>query len=55
MEAKKELLNQAIATLDGNYIMAVVLFIKKSVDQCKSLFLCSVHMVGVLTPLSLPV
>lgn len=35
MEEKKELLDQAIATLDGNCIMAVLLFIKKTVDECK--------------------
>jgi len=35
IDEKKELLDQAISTVDGNCIMAVILFIKKTVDQCK--------------------
>lgn len=37
IEDKKRLLDEAINTLDGNCIMAVVLFIKKTVDECKPL------------------
>jgi hypothetical protein len=37
IEAKKELLDEAVKTNDGNCIMAVILFIRKTVDQCKLL------------------
>ena len=48
IEDKKLLLDQAINTLDGNCIMAVILFIKKTVDECKPCPLPGEYIISVL-------